>query len=155
LEDRGIPIEEAEQVAREAVRGLPGIAQVFTGTELRRRDTSAQRSSAELSFDPERSGQLFYELSPYLVPGPDGAGTDHGSPWNYDTHVPLLWFGPGIAPGVYREAVAVADLAPTLSALLGLDPPAGSQGRVLREMLLPSGLDDHSDALTDPDTHRR
>jgi predicted AlkP superfamily pyrophosphatase or phosphodiesterase len=155
LEDRGIPVEEAEQTVREAIRVLPGVAQVFTATELRRRRDSAAHSRAELSFDPGRSGQLYYELSPYLVPEPDGAGTDHGSPWTYDTHVPLLWFGAGIAPGVYQEPAAVADVAPTLSALLGIDPPGKSQGRVLREMLLPGGLDDNRDALTDSDAHGR
>jgi predicted AlkP superfamily pyrophosphatase or phosphodiesterase len=155
LEDRGIKIEEAEEVARDAIREMPGVAQVLTATELLKRRNTGPASRADLSFDPERSGQLYYELAPYLVPETDGAGTDHGSPWTYDTHVPLLWLGPGIAPGVYQEPAAVADLAPTLSALLGIPSPGGAQGRVLREMLLPGGVDHHSDALTDPDAHRR
>jgi hypothetical protein len=155
LEDRNIPIEEAEGVAQAAIRRVPGIARVHTGTELRRRRERAEASSAELSFDFERSGQIYYELSPYLLPDSDKAGTDHGSPWTYDTHVPLLWFGPGITPGVYQDRAAVADIAPTLAALLGIDPPSGSQGRVLREMLSPSGLDNNGDALTDTDAHSR
>ncbi|HET6836613.1 MAG TPA: alkaline phosphatase family protein [Gemmatimonadales bacterium] len=155
LEDRGIPVEEAERIAQEAIRSMPGVAQVLTGTELRESRRTGAHSRAELSFDPERSGQLYYAFSPYLVPGPDADGTDHGSPWTYDTHVPLLWFGPGIAPGVHQDPVSVGDIAPTLSALLGLDPPGGSQGRVLREMLLPGGLDNHGDALTDPNAHGR
>jgi hypothetical protein len=155
LEERRIPIEQAEQVAQAAIRGIPGVAQVLTGTELRPRGRPAEQSSAELSFDPERSGQLYYELAPYLVPGTDETGTDHGSPWTYDAHVPLLWFGAGIAPGVYEEPAAVADIAPTLSALLGITPPGKSQGRILREMLLPGRLDNQSDALTDTDTHGR
>ena len=155
LEDRGINIEEAEEVARDAIREMPGVAQVLTATELRRRRNTGPASRVDLSFDPERSGQLYYELAPYLLSGTERAGTDHGSPWTYDTHVPLLWLGPGIAAGIYQEPAAVADLAPTLSALLEIPPPAGSQGRVLREMLLPGGLDQHSDALTDPDAHGR
>lgn len=154
LEDRGIPVEEAEQVAQQAMQRMPGVAQVLTGTKLRQRP-GAPLSRAELSFHPQRSGQLYYEFSPYLVPEPDGAGTDHGSPWTYDTHVPLLWFGPGIAPGVYQEPAAVADIVPTLSLLLGLDAPRASQGRVLREMLLPGGLDNQGDALADPNAHGR
>ena len=91
----------------------------------------------------------------YLVVEQGGDGTNHGSPWAYDTHVPLLWFGPGIAPGTYPDPATVADLAPTLSALLVIDPPAGSLGWVLGEMLLPGGLNKLGDALTDPDAHRR
>jgi predicted AlkP superfamily pyrophosphatase or phosphodiesterase len=155
LEDRGIELEEAERVAQEAMRSVPGVAAVITGAELRLRRDSASHSAVELSFYPERSGQLYCELSPYLVTGEGVDGTNHGSPWTYDTQVPLLWAGPGVAPGTYRERAAVADLAPTLSALLGIPPPGRSQGRVLREMLLPGALDNHGDALTDPDAHGR
>ena len=49
--------------------------------------------------------------------------------------MPLLWYGARIAPGVHHTAAAVADIAPTLSALLGLLAPGGAQGRVLTEML--------------------
>jgi predicted AlkP superfamily pyrophosphatase or phosphodiesterase len=155
LEDRGIKLEEAERVAQEAMRRVPGVTDVVTGAELRLRRGSANRSAVELSFYPERSGQLYCELSPYLVAGEGTDGTNHGSPWTYDTHVPLLWFGPGVAPGTYPDPATVADIAPTLSALLGINPPARAQGRVLRKMLLPSGLNNHGDALADPNAHGR
>ncbi len=155
LEERGIALEEAEQVAKEAIRAMPGVARVVTATELRQRSRDAAPSSTELSFYPGRSGQLYYAFSPYVVPLYEGGGTDHGSPWTYDAHVPLLWFGPGIVSGVYQEPAAAVDIAPTLSTLLGINSPERLQGRVLREILLPSGLDDHGDALTDPDAHRR
>jgi predicted AlkP superfamily pyrophosphatase or phosphodiesterase len=155
LEERGIALEEAEQVAKVAIRAMPGVARVVTATELRRQSRDAAPSSVELSFYPGRSGQLYYTFSPYVVPEYEGGGTDHGSPWTYDAHVPMLWFGPGIVSGVYQEPAAVVDIAPTLSTLLGIGPPGRSQGRVLREMLLPSGLDNDGDALTDTDAHRR
>ncbi len=155
LEERGIALEEAEQVAKEAILAMPGVARVVTATELRRQSRDAAPSSVELSFYPGRSGQLYYTFSPYVVPEYEEGGTDHGSPWTYDAHVPLLWFGTGIASGVYQEPAAVVDIAPTLSALLGIDPPSSLPGRVLREMLLPGGLDNDGDALTDTDAHGR
>ncbi len=155
LEDRGVTVQEAEQVAGEALRRVPGVTRVLTGTELRQLRSGTMRSGAELSFHPDRSGQLYCELAPYLVAESGGDGTNHGSPWTYDTQVPLLWFGAAIFPGTYREPAFVADIAPTLSALLGIDPPERSQGRLLREMLLTGGLDDQSDPLTDSDAHRR
>jgi arylsulfatase A-like enzyme len=66
------------------------------------------------------------------VPGQEPTGTTHGSPWSYDTRVPLLWFGSSIKRGAYREATSIADIAPTLSALLGFDAPVGSLDSVLR-----------------------
>jgi arylsulfatase A-like enzyme len=71
-----------------------------------------------------------------VVAEPKPEGTTHGSPWEYDTHVPLLWFGAAIRPGVYRGAVSVTDLAPTLSALLGIREPSGSSGTILKEMMI-------------------
>jgi hypothetical protein len=150
-----VEVDEAARVAQQAIREVPGVARVLTQAELRRREGTPAPSGAELAFYPERSGQLYYELAPYLVVEQGGDGTNHGSPWTYDSNVPVLWLGPGIAPGTYRDPITMADLAPTLSALLGIDPPAGSQGRVLREMLSPGGLDNQGNALTDPDAHRR
>jgi len=135
LEDRGVTLEDAEVVAKQAVQAVPGVAQVLTGTELAQQRAGGNHTRSELSYDPERSGQVFYVLAPYLLPGARPEGTTHGSPWTYDTHVPLLLFGSGIKPGRYGEVVGVADLAPTLSTLLGIPAPNGSQGRVLREAL--------------------
>ena len=135
LEDKNISIEEAERIAKEAVERVPGVERAFTRSELLRQGKNAAHSRAERSFHPVRSGNIFYELSPYLLPEPQPAGTTHGSPWTYDTHVPLLWFGLGIRPGTHSGAVSIADIAPTLALLLGIEAPAGSEGRVLREMM--------------------
>jgi hypothetical protein len=108
---------------------------VLTATELLRQRATRSHTRAELSFYPARSGNIYYELSPYLLPEAQTVGTTHGSPWEYDTHVPLLWLAAGIRPGRYPDNVSVSDLAPTLSALLGIAAPSGTQGRVLREML--------------------
>jgi predicted AlkP superfamily pyrophosphatase or phosphodiesterase len=135
LEDRGVRVKEAEAVARRAIQGVPGVAQVLTGAELDEQRVRGAHSRSELSYYPGRSGQLFYVLAPYVLPQSKPEGTTHGSPWSYDTHVPLLLFGPGVAAGRYSEAVGIADLAPTLSALLGISAPAGSQGRILKEAL--------------------
>ena len=59
------------------------------------------------------------------------AGSAHGSPHHYDTHVPLIWFGPGIRPGVHLERIGIDDLAPTLAALLQVPVPPQARGRRL------------------------
>jgi len=64
-------------------------------------------------------------------------GTDHASPFSYDTHVPLVLFGLPFRAGVYRESAEPVDLAPTLATLLGITSPSHSVGRVLTEALAP------------------
>jgi predicted AlkP superfamily pyrophosphatase or phosphodiesterase len=136
LRDKRIRVRDAERVAQRAVRRVPGVDRAITATELARLRSSGSHTRAELSFYPGRSGNVYYELAPYVVAEPKPEGTTHGSPWEYDTHVPLLWFGAGIRPGMFRDAVSMADLAPTLSALLGIPEPSGSSGTILKEMML-------------------
>lgn len=135
LEDRGISVADAEVVAKAAVGSVAGVEQVLTGTELSEQRRRGAHSRSELSYNPARSGNLFYVLAPYVLPETQSEGTTHGSPWEYDTHVPLLLFGSGVTPGRYTQAVGVADIAPTLSALLDIKAPSGSQGKVLKEAL--------------------
>jgi Type I phosphodiesterase / nucleotide pyrophosphatase len=130
-----IPVEEAERVAQAAVRSVPGVHEVLTGSELTRLRASGTESGPVRSFHPSRSGNLYYMLEPYWLPDASTNGAEHGSGWRYDQAVPLLWFGRGILPGVHQGPAEIVDIAPTLSALLGLLSPGGSQGRVLSEML--------------------
>jgi arylsulfatase A-like enzyme len=59
----------------------------------------------------------------------------HGSPWRYDTHVPIIFMGPGIQPETVRRRVHPVDVAPTITALLGMTPPGSAQGSPLEEVL--------------------
>jgi hypothetical protein len=135
LRAKKIAIAEAEQVAKEAVEGVSGVHQALTATELRQRPIQGSHSAAVSSFYSGRSGNVYYELQPYVLLADEPTGADHGSPWAYDARVPLLWFGAGILPATHFGPVSVADVAPTLAFLLGISEPGGSEGRVLREML--------------------
>jgi len=59
----------------------------------------------------------------------------HGSPWRYDTYVPILFAGPGIGARTIHRNVHPVDVAPTLSAALGVKPPSSSVGTPLEEVL--------------------
>jgi predicted AlkP superfamily pyrophosphatase or phosphodiesterase len=67
-----------------------------------------------------------------------GIQTTHFSPWSYDRHVPLGFFGTPFAPGTYRDQVAPVDIAPTLAAILGVNAPSASTGRILTQALRPT-----------------
>jgi len=126
---------EVERVAADALRGAPHIARVYTRHELL--SGAVQRdqigNAISVNFFGPRSGDLFVLPEPYYLF--DATGTSHGTPYDYDNHVPLIFFGPGIRPGTYRNKVAINDVAPTLSNILDLETPSGAIGRVLAEIL--------------------
>jgi arylsulfatase A-like enzyme len=59
----------------------------------------------------------------------------HGSPWRYDTHVPIIFAGPGIDAQTVHRLVHPVDVAPTIAAFMGMTPPAAAQGKALQEVL--------------------
>jgi len=65
------------------------------------------------------------------------AGTNHFSPWDYDRHVPLAFYGEPFVPGEYHERVAPVDLAVTFASLAGVNQPSAAVGRVLSEAIKP------------------
>jgi hypothetical protein len=90
---------------------------------------------------PGRSGQVFLVAreGDFVVDRNPLYAFMHGSPWKYDTHIPLLFHGPSfIKPGTSDETVAQQDVVPTIAELIGTAPPATSTGRPLRQALLQS-----------------
>jgi len=128
---------DALRVAKNALMSAPQlhVARVYTRDELENGIAGDFIAQAEVNgFNPRRSGDLAIVLEPGYVPGTKG--TSHFSPYAYDRHVPVLFFGPGIKPGRYNETIHPNDIAPTLATMLDIQTPSGSSGRVLTEMLL-------------------
>lgn len=82
------------------------------------------------SYHAERGPDVVFVPQPYVISW-GGTGSTHGEPYDYDRHVPMLWMGPGVMAGRSAEPVAVEDIARTLSALLGVEPPPQAEGRRL------------------------
>jgi predicted AlkP superfamily pyrophosphatase or phosphodiesterase len=94
--------------------------------------TMVQRVRA--SFDPARSGQVLMMTKRGVVPGDPNPGytATHGSPWDYDRRVPMLFWRKGMAGYEQPDPVETVDIAPTLASLIGLSAPAGTwDGRCL------------------------
>jgi predicted AlkP superfamily pyrophosphatase or phosphodiesterase len=138
---KGMAIAEIEDfVGRYASTKIPGIANYFTRTAILQRqivDTLISRRVAA-GFHKDRSGNVFLLVEPFTLIAEDElelSGTDHGTPYHYDTHVPLILYGHNIKPGQYAIASSPTDIAPTLANILQIEPPNGCQGRVLSEAL--------------------
>ena len=85
----------------------------------------------------KRSGDILFVYNPYVLNKTpwNATGTDHGTALNYDTHVPLLFFGKGIKHGQTLQRTDITDIAPTMSALLGISYPDASIGNPLEFVL--------------------
>jgi arylsulfatase A-like enzyme len=88
-------------------------------------------------FNRERSGDVWLITRPLCFFVEGELATTHGTAYNYDTHVPVILFGPGVRPGRYNGDCSPSDIAPTLAAILDIEPPSNRTGRVLVEALGP------------------
>jgi predicted AlkP superfamily pyrophosphatase or phosphodiesterase len=82
----------------------------------------------------KRASDIQFIMKPQYCDG-DGKGTEHGVWYNYDSHIPLLFFGGNIKPGKTNRETYMTDIAPTLAAMLHIQMPSGSVGKVLEEVV--------------------
>jgi len=128
---------DAEVAVGEAMKQA-GLREYFTKSQLAEGevpDTVLGRKYLN-SYSPE--GSWFVMGVPDIYTVGSAKGTDHASPYNYDTHVPLAFYGLPFQSGTYREHSEPVDLAATLASLLGINAPTHSVGRVLTEALTTS-----------------
>jgi predicted AlkP superfamily pyrophosphatase or phosphodiesterase len=137
--DRKLTVAQRARVLREAVatyKRHPQVAAVFTKAELAAApgpsgppDTWSLLQRAKASFDAERSGDFIVLLKPRVTPIADtsrGYVATHGSPWDYDRRVPILFWRKGLTPFEQPLAVETADILPTLAAVLGVPIAPGT-----------------------------
>lgn len=136
----GLEIGEVEAAVADELQKLPGIAYAVGSHALRRGavpDTHISRAVLA-NFHPDRSGDIYVVFEPHwFVADFDGlhVASAHGSPWSYDTHVPVMIAGPGVPVARIARKVHTTDVAPTIAAYLGIKPPSGSVGMPLVEAL--------------------
>ena len=135
----GLKRDDVENTAARFLLEQPGMAQVYTRTQFESGTLPATRMSTlmQRAWNRQLSGDLMVVTRPYWYFSSGNSGTSHGSPYAYDTNVPLFIMGQRwIKPGNYAGYAEVVDIAPTLAHLLHLRAPAASEGRVLNESLL-------------------
>ena len=88
----------------------------------------------EKTYYKGRSGHVIAIQKPFFMNTSKHA-TTHMSGYTYDRTVPIIFSGFGIKPGLHAEKVEVVDIAPTLSFILGILPPALSEGKVIKSAL--------------------
>ena len=125
--------EAEEPFAAPVAQAYDAFVEAFdTGDEYETVD--GMRESLAKSYDPVRNGNIVLVLNKYDIFTEKDRGTSHGSPWDYDRHIPLIMYGKGVRKGVEIDDDAVQqDIVPTLAYRIGTDAPVTAEGRVLHE----------------------
>ena len=141
----GTKESDAEADVGEAMKAA-GLAGFFTKSALARGETPFTEVGRRYAHSYSAAGGWYVMGIPREFQVGSSKGTDHASPFSYDTHVPLAFYGLAFQPGTYRTHAEPVDLAVTLASLLGINAPAQATGRVLTEALQAS----HRAATTVP-----
>lgn len=125
---------EVAETARELLLEEPGIAAAYTRADFvtGSRSDGPFYSAMRRSWHEEVSGDVQYTVKPYWMFLSSSSIATHGSPYPYDTNVPILAWGPRwVKAGKVEERVEVVDIAPTVAGWLGVAVPAASEGKLL------------------------
>ncbi len=130
---------QIEKAVAEQLIQFEGIAQAISSSALREGnlpDTPLNQAILN-NFNPTRSGDIYIVFEPHwFIRDFDGleVASTHGSPWSYDTYVPIVFGGMNIPAQHVIRRVQTVDIAATLAAYLGIKPPSGSAGVPLMEV---------------------
>ena len=127
--------EQIQQFVVSFALSFHGIATAYSADNLMlQNDNNAIVQRLQRGHHPKRSGDIVFTLLPgYTSYGP--TGSTHGSAYVYDTHIPLLMFGKGVRKGSTYAHTSITDIAPTISALLGVSNPTGNTGNPIVKAL--------------------
>ena len=127
--------EELQKFVVNKIIDYPFISNAYTASAMQSNYFNSGLSMLlQNGYNQKLSGDILFALQPgVIVYGPKG--TTHGSGYSYDTHVPLLFYGNKIKKGVSYEPTNVTDIAPTISALLGISFPSGATGSIIERVI--------------------
>jgi len=131
IDSRGLDAGTVAKTLADFLARQYGIARTFTRAELTHEPDTYDAIGRRMrkAYHPDRSGDVGVILKPYWLPVDPlyATGTSHGTPYPYDTHVPLLVFGPNVQPGIHREDAVPAMIAAIFAKALGVRPPAKAE----------------------------
>ncbi len=140
IAENGLDLAEVERAVAADLTRFDGIALAVSSSALGSGglpDTPLIQSILR-NYNPYRSGDVYVVFEPnHFINDFDGltVAASHGSPWRYDTYVPIIFAGFGVSAQRITRLVHTVDIAPTLSIVVGAKPPSGSSGTLLGEII--------------------
>lgn len=130
-----LSVSEVQEAIAKELLSYGAIDRAYTGDQMwKNQYTSGIPYILQNGYNQKRSGDILLVLAPGTISYPK-TGSTHGSPQIYDTHVPLLFYGKGIKRGYTFARTEIPDIAPTISALLGIAFPSGTTGKPIVSVL--------------------
>lgn len=132
----GVELLIATELTINFLLAQEGIANAYSESVVRqgRYDEGGIKGMVIRGFHPKRSGDVALVLEPGWYPATKMPGTTHGSPYIYDTHVPIIFYGKGVKKGYSVNYHSITDIAPTVSILLNIKFPSGCTGQPIQEI---------------------
>ena len=135
ISEMGLKLHDVQQTIVNEIIAYKHIDKAYTGMSMTQTSfTTGIEELIQNGYNQKRSGDVIFVYDPSVL-SYSLTGSSHGSSFNYDTHVPLLLFGKGIKHGQTLKKTHITDIAPTMSALLGISFPNGSTGQPLEFVL--------------------
>ena len=133
----GIDLLVATELTSQYLMKVEGVADVYVANVLHSSDFGEQGLKGKVvrGFNHKRSGDIALVSEPNWLSWGGVTGTTHGSGYNYDTHIPIIFYGWGIKKGSSSQYHAITDIAPTLSVLLRIKFPSGCTGQPIVEIV--------------------
>ncbi|HSJ68452.1 MAG TPA: alkaline phosphatase PafA [Anditalea sp.] len=133
--EKGLDLEKMQRDFAEFVLRFDGVKEAYTSHDLKRMGYSLGRTHLlQMGFNHKASGDVLMILEPGWLSS-TWAGTTHGTGFNYDTHVPVIFYGWNVPQGESSKYCTITDIAPTLSMMLGIRLPNGASGSPLLPIL--------------------
>ncbi|MEX0325749.1 MAG: alkaline phosphatase family protein [Puniceicoccaceae bacterium] len=139
IEENGLDLEDVQEAVAMELMKFDGVAMAASSEAIVEGDlpeTFVTRAILR-NHHLQRSGDIFIVFEPHaFINDFDGltVASTHGSPWRYDTHVPVIFAGLDLPPATIDRRVHTVDVARTIAAFLGTKPPSGASGNVLTEV---------------------
>jgi predicted AlkP superfamily pyrophosphatase or phosphodiesterase len=140
MQNKQIDLTVAQEYVKNEVRAWTGVKRVFTAQELENSAVDNEwKDMVKRGFRYEESGDVLYLMEPGYLPTGSAdekahKGTSHGSAFNYDTHVPLIWYGTNIPKQEVFRKVNITDITATLVHILNLQKPNATTGEPILEI---------------------
>lgn len=139
LAQKKLDLPTVQREVAEMMLRLPGVARTYLASDIQQSHwESGLPMYLENGFYPKRSGDVLVVLAPGWLESytyPVNKGSTHGSSGNYDTHVPLLFWGWHVKHGESNTPARITDVAPTVARWLHIQEPSGCTGQPLQEVL--------------------
>jgi aspartate/methionine/tyrosine aminotransferase len=135
IKSKGLELSKVKQAFKDYLYTQKYVKRVYTEDEiLVASGNDYYLNCIAKGYDPVQNGELVVLFKPAYVEY-SATGTTHGSPYSYDTHVPMLFFGWNIKKGESHDKKVITQIAPTIAQKLKIPFPNGTEAEVLTEVL--------------------